>query len=81
MGRRRQRRRSGGGRPADPPGVTPPVSIETVVEWQGEPWVVRPIRGSSSTRSYRCPGCDQLIRPGHTAHGRVARDRDHRRGR
>ena len=26
-------------------------------------WVVRRITGSSSTKTYRCPGCDQEIRP------------------
>lgn len=26
-------------------------------------WVVRRITGSASTKPYRCPGCDQLIRP------------------
>ncbi|MEO8107611.1 MAG: hypothetical protein ABI720_09845 [Actinomycetes bacterium] len=38
-------------------------SSDATVDWRGEPWVVRPIRGSSSTKSYRCPGCDQLIPP------------------
>lgn len=26
-------------------------------------WVVRPVTGSAATRAYRCPGCDQEIRP------------------
>ncbi len=26
-------------------------------------WVVRPVTGSASTRAYRCPGCDQEVRP------------------
>jgi hypothetical protein len=26
-------------------------------------WVVRQVTGSASTRAYRCPGCDQQIRP------------------
>jgi hypothetical protein len=26
-------------------------------------WVVRSITGSSSTKAYRCPGCDQPIPP------------------
>jgi len=30
------------------------------------PWNVRDLRGSS-VKEYRCPGCQQLIRPG-TAH-------------
>ncbi|QDP97038.1 hypothetical protein FOE78_14895 [Microlunatus elymi] len=27
-------------------------------------WIVRSISGSSAVKDYRCPGCDQLIRPG-----------------
>jgi hypothetical protein len=30
-------------------------------------WVVRLVPGSASTKTYRCPGCDQEIPPG-TAH-------------
>ena len=30
-------------------------------------WVVRPVPGAAATKTYRCPGCDQEIRPG-TAH-------------
>jgi hypothetical protein len=26
-------------------------------------WVVRRVTGSAATRAYRCPGCDQEIRP------------------
>ena len=26
-------------------------------------WGVRQVTGSASTRAYRCPGCDQEIRP------------------
>jgi len=36
---------------------------ETVEEYHGMPWVVRSIRGSSSTKTYRCPGCDHEIVP------------------
>jgi len=32
--------------------------------WQGEDYLVRPLRGSSSTKAYRCPGCEQEIMPG-----------------
>ncbi|HEY9294440.1 MAG TPA: hypothetical protein VIP98_24420 [Microlunatus sp.] len=27
-------------------------------------WIVRSVSGASATKDYRCPGCDQLIRPG-----------------
>jgi hypothetical protein len=30
-------------------------------------WVVRAMPGAASAKTYRCPGCDQEIRPG-TAH-------------
>jgi hypothetical protein len=30
-------------------------------------WVVRAVPGAAATKTYRCPGCDQEIRPG-TAH-------------
>ncbi len=36
---------------------------EQLVEWAGEEWVARRISGSASTKPYRCPGCDQEIRP------------------
>jgi hypothetical protein len=26
--------------------------------------VVRPVSGAGATKTYRCPGCDQEIRPG-----------------
>jgi hypothetical protein len=39
------------------------VGPESVEEWRGEDWVVRRLTGSASTKPYRCPGCDQLIRP------------------
>lgn len=39
------------------------VGVESVEEWRGEEYVVRRITGSASTKPYRCPGCDQLIRP------------------
>ena len=39
------------------------MGTETVEEWRGEDYVVRRITGSASTKPYRCPGCDQQIRP------------------
>jgi len=36
-------------------------SIE--VDAHGDEWHVRRITGSSSTKTYRCPGCDHEIRP------------------
>ncbi|HMA46419.1 MAG TPA: hypothetical protein VKP11_04350 [Frankiaceae bacterium] len=28
-----------------------------------DPWVVRPVTGAAATKAYRCPGCQQEIRP------------------
>jgi hypothetical protein len=39
------------------------VSGERVESWGGEDHVVRRVTGSAATKSYRCPGCHQLIRP------------------
>lgn len=37
--------------------------IRRVVEMPDGEWVVQNITGSASTKMYRCPGCDQEIRP------------------
>ena len=37
--------------------------MESIEQWRGEDYQVRRITGSASTKPYRCPGCDQLIRP------------------
>jgi hypothetical protein len=61
MSPRRARRK-----PGPPPGErpsTPSGSHERVEEHPDGDWVVRSITGSSSTKNYRCPGCDQEIRP------------------
>jgi hypothetical protein len=36
-------------------------------EWPDGDWVVRQVPGAAAAKEYRCPGCDQEIRPG-TAH-------------
>ena len=54
-------RRRKGGPPVrrGPPAARP----ETVEEAEDGDWVVRRITGSSTSKTYRCPGCDQEIRP------------------
>jgi hypothetical protein len=42
--------------PAVPPGAR-------VEAYAGEDYVVRRVTGSAATKPYRCPGCDQPIRP------------------
>jgi len=36
---------------------------EHVELFGGEDYVVRRVTGSAAAKPYRCPGCDQLIRP------------------
>jgi hypothetical protein len=43
--------------------TAPVYSSQTVETHNGEDWYVRRLTGSSSTKPYRCPGCDQEIRP------------------
>lgn len=47
-------------RPARKP-VTPRADV--LEEHADGDWYVRPITGSSSTKTYRCPGCDHEIVP------------------
>ena len=38
---------------------------QSTENWQGEDWSVRHVAGASAEgKTYRCPGCDQEIRPG-----------------
>ena len=66
---RQGRHRAGAGQAAEVPGAGAELGPgaysgpEQVISWRGEDWVVRRISGSSSTKVYRCPGCDQEIRP------------------
>ncbi|MEU1751669.1 hypothetical protein ABZ436_03270 [Micromonospora matsumotoense] len=38
--------------------------VESVQQWRDGEWQVRGISGGVSVKTYRCPGCDQEIRPG-----------------
>jgi hypothetical protein len=49
-------------RPAPP--APPPSGPEQVESWPDGDWVIRLVPGAASAKSYRCPGCDQEIRPG-----------------
>ena len=52
-----RRRRSGARRgPA-------PDRAETVEQADDGDWVIRRLTGSATSKIYRCPGCDQEIRP------------------
>jgi len=37
---------------------------ERTETWPDGEWVVRSVPGPAATKTYRCPGCDQEIRPG-----------------
>ena len=37
--------------------------MDALEDYDGVEYVVRRVTGSASTKPYRCPGCDQLIRP------------------
>jgi hypothetical protein len=51
-------------RKAGPPARRPPAPRAEDVEQAADgDWVVRPLTGAASTKNYRCPGCDQEIRP------------------
>ncbi len=55
----RPRRRRG--RPASPPPrPLPDIGVEEV-EFAGQLWSVRRVRGNDSGRTYRCPGCQQEV--------------------
>jgi hypothetical protein len=41
--------------------------VEVTQSWIDGDWRVRVVPGEAATKAYRCPGCDQEIRPG-TAH-------------
>ena len=45
------------------PDLRPGTGNRRVVELPDGEWVVQNITGSASTKLYRCPGCDQEIRP------------------
>ncbi|WP_414637683.1 hypothetical protein [Actinomycetospora sp.] len=60
MARRNRRAAGGGPRPLFGGALTHE-------ERGGRRYAVRAVAGSAATKSYRCPGCNQEIRPG-TAH-------------
>jgi hypothetical protein len=38
--------------------------VPTVQAFAGAEWMVHSIPGGAAAKTYRCPGCDQEIRPG-----------------
>ncbi|OLF18655.1 hypothetical protein [Actinophytocola xanthii] len=62
--RNRVRRAAGSPAPAPPPLTGGWQRLESAPDGD---WLVRRVTGTGTTKLYRCPGCDQEIRPG-TAH-------------
>ena len=54
-------------RPERPTGPLNPAGMQRVETGADGDWIVRSLTGGTSTKSYRCPGCAQLIPPS-TAH-------------
>ena len=54
---------------ADDDGEQPAIGLgpQRTETWPDGDWVVRQVPGAAAAKTYRCPGCDQEIRPG-TAH-------------
>ena len=82
---RRNRRAPG---PSEPLSPASSFGARLIASVRGEDWVVQRITGSASTKNYRCPGCDQEIRPAtphtvawpyddHTDHEARVSDRRH----
>lgn len=42
---------------------TSSLGMRQIVDVMGQDWIKQSISGSASTKNYRCPGCNQEIRP------------------
>jgi hypothetical protein len=77
MGRKNRRRED------EPPPLGAAYASRTLESHPDGDWVVQKVTGASSPKAYRCPGCDQEIRPGtpHTVAFRAddAQGVEHRR--
>ena len=58
VGRKHRRRED-----AAPDRETSAWGARRIEAYDGEDWVVQSVTGSAATKAYRCPGCDQEIRP------------------
>lgn len=55
-------RRGGEADDGEPPALR--LGPEHTESWPDGDWVVRAVPGGAAVKAYRCPGCDQEIRPG-----------------
>ena len=60
-GRSSARGQSAAGAPRD---VEKAFGYQRVESARDGDWIVRSVAGASTAKTYRCPGCDQEIRPG-----------------
>ncbi|WP_425560133.1 hypothetical protein [Kineococcus glutinatus] len=51
-------------RPDRPLGGLVPAGMQRLEAGPDGDWIVRPVAGSGSAKTYRCPGCAQTIEPG-----------------
>jgi hypothetical protein len=63
----RRARRPGQARPDSPAEEPVRLGPPQTQEWPDGVFVVRQVPGAAATKTYRCPGCNQVIGPG-TAH-------------
>jgi hypothetical protein len=59
---RKHYRRADEPAPLDPERVRR--GVDSVQGWADGEWLVRGIPGGAAAKTYRCPGCEQQIRPG-----------------
>ena len=50
--------------PGRPDASAEPVGLQRIEQHPDGDFVVRRVSGAGSTKTYRCPGCDQEVRPG-----------------
>ena len=62
--RRNKPRSRGAARPPADDDLAGRVGMPDAADYGGEEFLFRRVSGSAADKSYRCPGCDQEIRPG-----------------
>jgi hypothetical protein len=72
---RRTRPKKQRGRAAASPEKAEPLRAPDIVTGAPEGWQVRVVQPASATKEYRCPDCNQVIRPG-TKHVVAWREHD-----
>ena len=63
-GRGRTSARGGQSADREPRDIEKAFGFQRVESARDGDWIVRSVAGASTAKTYRCPGCDQEIRPG-----------------